>query len=72
MISHKLTISDDAISKEEIVGVAPQPTVICIVTSDNGIFKRGQHYHKGDTIKLDIQTAKNLAANGDVKGELNE
>ena len=37
-----------------------------IVTSENGLFKNGQQYNKGDTIQLDDATASNFIAVGDV------
>ncbi|MBJ8343944.1 hypothetical protein [Antrihabitans sp. YC2-6] len=37
-----------------------------VVTSESGLFKRGEQFDKGSTIELDDQTAANFIEAGDV------
>lgn len=59
-------VSDQAVAKVASGNdVVSQSTYIVI--SDNGLFKRGMQYGKGDQVHLDEATAKPFIENGDIE-----
>lgn len=52
---------------EPIEDFVPPVRKTYVVTAENGLFKRGQQYDQGSEIDLDIKTAENFIALGEVE-----
>lgn len=62
----KVEDSGVTITKGTTDGAAPERKQY-VIEAENGLFKNGKQYAKGETIALDEKTAANFLALGDIK-----
>lgn len=64
---HKLKINEGVTSSDQAGSDLSQPRFTYVVTAEDGLFKNGKQYKKGQTIELTEATAKNFVDLGEVE-----
>lgn len=67
--AHKINVSDKIQPQSELISEPAPERKTYVVTAEDGLFKSGKKYKKGDEIELDELTAKNFKELGEVKSK---